>query len=176
MFVAIVSIALLVAFVLVTALFVPKAYTIKRSISIRSSKKDVFDYLRFLRNHDNFSKWAKIDPNMKKEFKGIDGTLGFQSSWDSANKKVGKGEQEIKKITEGQSIDYELRFLKPFKATSTATFATERLTGAETKVVWTFNGSMNYPMNILLLFMKMEKILGPDLEIGLQNLKQILEK
>lgn len=35
---------------------------------------------------------------------------------------------------------------------------------------------MNYPMNIMLLFMDMEKMLGGELYTGLQNLKRELEK
>jgi hypothetical protein len=35
---------------------------------------------------------------------------------------------------------------------------------------------MKYPMNIMLLFINFEKILGKDLEITLRNLKDIQEK
>jgi hypothetical protein len=35
---------------------------------------------------------------------------------------------------------------------------------------------MPYPMNIMLPFMNMEEMLGGDLENGLKNLKNILEK
>lgn len=55
-----------------------------------------------------------MDPNMKKDFRGTDGTVGFVYAWDG-NKKAGKGEQEIKKITEGERVDVEVRFEKPLK-------------------------------------------------------------
>jgi hypothetical protein len=35
---------------------------------------------------------------------------------------------------------------------------------------------MKYPMNLMLLFMNMEKMVGGDLDKGLQNLKSVLEK
>jgi hypothetical protein len=35
---------------------------------------------------------------------------------------------------------------------------------------------MKYPMNLMLLFMNMEKMVGRDLSIGLTNLKNTLEK
>jgi hypothetical protein len=35
---------------------------------------------------------------------------------------------------------------------------------------------MNYTMNLMLLFMNMEKMVGNDLSTGLNNLKQVLEK
>jgi hypothetical protein len=46
----------------------------------------------------------------------------------------------------------------------------------ETKVSWAFTGKMKYPMNLMLLFMNMEKMIGNDLQNGLNNLKGILEK
>ena len=51
-----------------------------------------------------------MDPDMKKTYRGTDGTVGFVSAWDSEKDDVGKGEQEIIKITDGERIDYELRF------------------------------------------------------------------
>src|SRR2546428_8446319 len=110
----------LVAIPLVVALFVKKDYSIKREIVINKPKKEVFDYIRFLRNQDNFSKWAQMDPNMKKTYRGTDGTVGFVSAWESENKNVGVGEQEIKAIKEGERIDLELRFKKPIENTDYA--------------------------------------------------------
>jgi hypothetical protein len=65
-----------------------------------------------------------MDPNMKTEFRGSDGTEGFISAWESDNKNVGQGEQEILKIVNGERVDYEIRFIKPFKSTSWAYITT----------------------------------------------------
>ncbi|MEX2593845.1 MAG: hypothetical protein WD426_13810 [Anditalea sp.] len=46
----------------------------------------------------------------------------------------------------------------------------------QTKVKWGFNGHMNYPMNLMFLFMDFEKMIDDDLETGLYNLKTALEK
>ncbi len=165
----------LVALVLIVALFVKKEYAVVREITINKAKQEVFDYLKFLKNQDNFSVWAQRDSNMKKEFKGTDGTVGFVSAWDG-NKEVGKGEQEIKKITEGERLDFELRFIEPFEAKDNAYMTTEAVDTVHTKVTWGFDGKMNYPMNLMLVFMDMDKMLGPDLEKGLTNLKGVLEK
>ena len=137
--------------------------------------KGFFNYIKFLKNQNEYSKWSKMDANMKKEFKGTDATIGFISSWDSENKDVGKGEQEIVKITEGSRVDYEIRFKIPFESTSNAYMSTEENGPNQTKVTWEFNGKMNYPMNLMLLFMDMDKEIGSDLNIGLNNLKGIQE-
>ncbi|MGL4597156.1 MAG: SRPBCC family protein, partial [Bacteroidia bacterium] len=138
------SILGLVALVLVLALFLKKEYAVERSIAIRKPKAVVFDYIKHLKNQDNFSKWGKMDPNMKKEFTGVDGTVGFVSSWNSTDKNVGVGEQEIKKIVPNERIDYQLRFIKPFKSVSDAYMMTEQASEGETTVKWGFAGKMNY--------------------------------
>jgi hypothetical protein len=166
----------IIALILIVGLFVSKDYAVVREITINKPKSEVFDYIKYLKNQDNYSVWSKLDPNMKKEYKGIDGTVGFVSAWDSENENVGKGEQEIKGISEGDKIDFELRFLEPFEATDNAYMITEMVSENETKVAWGFNGSMAYPMNLMLLFMNMDEMLGKDLETGLQNLKTELEK
>ena len=171
----IIFIAGIVVLALVVALFVPKDYTVQRSVVINKPKTELFDYIKYLKNQNNFSKWAQMDPNMKKTFTGTDATPGFVSAWDG-NKEVGKGEQEIKSITEGQKVDYELRFEKPMKSVAHAAMSTDSVGVSQTKVTWQIDGKMVYPLNIMRIFMSMDKMLGGDLEIGLNNLKTQQEK
>lgn len=166
----------IVALLLLVALFVKSDYAVEREVTISKPKQEVFDYIKFMKNQDNFSVWNMKDPASKREFKGTDGTVGFIYSWDSQMDDVGKGDQEIKKIAEGERVDMELRFYRPFEATDYAYFTTEMADSASTKVKWGFNGKMPYPMNLMLLFMDMDGMLGKDLQAGLDNLKAILEK
>ncbi len=168
-------IALMIS-VLILAAFLKKDYSVVREITVTVPKQEVFDYLKFLKNQDNFSKWALMDPNMKKSFSGTDGTVGFISAWESDDKNVGKGEQEIRKIVAGERIEYELRFIKPFAGVANAFLTVESLTDNLTKIRWGFDSKMNYPMNLMLLFLKMDKMIGNDFETGLIKLKSILEK
>jgi uncharacterized protein YndB with AHSA1/START domain len=165
----------IIALFFIIAAIAPKDYAVVRSVEINQPKMIVFDYIKQLKNQDHFSKWANMDPDMKKSFKGTDGTVGFVSRWESDNENVGVGEQEILKIEEGHRIDYELRFEKPWESTSPAYMSVESISPTITKVDWAFEGHMAYPSNIMLLFMDMEEILGNDLQHGLDNLKEILE-
>jgi hypothetical protein len=168
-------IAALIILLLVIALFSKKGYTIERDIVINRPKQDVFNYIKLLRNQENYSKWVMTDPNMKKEFKGTDGTVGFVYAWDG-NKKAGKGEQEIMGIKEGERLDIEVRFIKPFEGIAQTPLTTTAIADNQTKVTWGMTSAMKYPMNIMLLILNMEKMLGKDLEISLSNLKSILER
>lgn len=169
-------IVLLVALVMIIAIFTKKEYAIEKEIIINKPKKIVFNYIKYLKNQNNYSKWAMMDPGMKQTFYGTDGTVGFTSAWDSDNKKVGKGEQKIRRIIEGERVEYEIHFIKPFEGRAIAYITATRISETQTKVKWGFDSSMKYPMNIMLLFMNMEKLIGGDLTTGLVNLKAILEK
>jgi hypothetical protein len=169
-------VAILVAIPLILALFIKKSYSVEREIIIEKPIQEVFDYIKLLKNQNNFSKWATMDPAMKKEFRGTDGQAGFVSAWESKDKNVGKGEQTIMSITEGERINYDLHFIKPFEGRADAYMTTDPVDENQTKVVWGFTSKMAYPMNIMLLFMNMEKMIGNDLSTGLANLKRILEQ
>lgn len=172
----IIALAGILVLLLIIGFFLRKEYSAGKDVVINKPKANVFGYLKFLKNQNNFSVWSSMDPNMKTEFHGTDGTEGFVSAWESEVKNVGKGEQETLKIVEGERIDYEIRFIKPFKSTSWAYITTTTVNDNQTSVHWEFNGKMKYPTNLMLLFMNMEKMVGGDLDKGLQNLKSILEK
>jgi len=98
----------IIAIPLILAFFLDNDYVIERNIVIDRPREDVFNFVKFVKNAEYFNKWVMMDPQMKKEYKGTDGSVGFIYSWDSNNKNVGKGEQEITKISD-RRIDYEIR-------------------------------------------------------------------
>ena len=167
------GIVAIIGLVLIVALFVKKEYTIEREITISKPAAEVFDYVKFIKNQDSYNKWTMMDPNMKKDFRGTDGTVGFVYAWDG-NDKAGKGEQEITKIDEGSELDLEIRFIKPFEGIAHTKLTTKPATEGQTRVTWTMVGESKYPMNISNLFM--DSLLGKDLESSLINLKNNLEK
>ncbi|ESU29521.1 hypothetical protein FLJC2902T_09280 [Flavobacterium limnosediminis JC2902] len=166
----------IIAILLIVGLFAKKDYAIEREIVINKPEAEVFEYVKMVKNQDNFSVWNKKDPNSKKEYKGNDGEVGFVYAWDSDNKEVGKGEQEIIKITEGERIDLKLRFKEPFEAEDDAYFVTEAISPTQTKVKWGFSGHMDFPMNLFLLTVDMDKEIGGAMDTGLKDLKTIMEK
>ncbi|KAB5492188.1 MULTISPECIES: SRPBCC family protein [Flagellimonas] len=165
----------IVLLILILATIAPKTYNVSRSIEINRPKDEVFAHLKSLKKQNEWSPWARRDPNMEQKFTGTDGEVGAINYWNG-NKQVGEGEQEITKIVEGERVESELRFLKPFKSTSDAYLVTESLDGSRTKVTWGFSGHNKFPMTIMMLFMSMDKAVGKDFEEGLRNLKTTLEK
>ncbi|MGB1261644.1 MAG: SRPBCC family protein [Cognaticolwellia sp.] len=168
-------IAVIIAIPLIAAVFVQKNYHVERETIINQPKLLVFNYIKMLKNQNDYGKWAQIDPKMEKSYRGTDGEVGFVSAWQSEHPDVGTGEQEIIAIKDGERIDFELRFITPFEANEPAFMTTQSLSANQTQVVWGFSGHMDYPMNIMFLFMDFEQMIGDDLQIGLDNLKTILE-
>jgi hypothetical protein len=160
---------------LTIAFFINRTYSVSRSIVIYRASPEVFNYISLIRNQEEYSVWAKKDLLQIKKYTGTDGAVGFTATWDSKVNDIGKGELEIKKITPNKRIDMELRFIKPFKAVHNANIEVTALDEEESKVTWSFEGSKPYPMNLVLLFMNMEKIVGDQLNASLVNLKAKLE-
>ncbi len=170
-----VTVVAVILVVVAAMLIAPTDYAVKRQVDINKPDTVVFSFLKLLKNQDEFSVWARMDPAMKKSYAGEDGTVGFISAWESDDENVGSGEQEIMAIEEGKRIDYELRFIKPYEATGKAYMEIEPLSADSTRVTWGFEGQMPRPMNIMLLFLDMERQMAPALEDGLNNLKNKLQ-
>jgi len=166
-------IAGLIALLLIIGLFMKKGYQTHSEVTILAPKQKVFDYIKHIRNQDNYNKWVMMDLNMKKEFTGTDGTVGFIYGWNG-NKEAGEGEQEIKAITEGRDIEMEIRFVRPFAGIAKAKMATESLSENQTKVTWNTSSEMKYPLNIMLPMIT--GLLEKDMAASLTTLKGILER
>ncbi|WP_207533419.1 SRPBCC family protein [Desertivirga arenae] len=167
------TLAVIIALPLIAAIFIKKDYSIKREIIINKPTGEVFNYVKLLKNQEYYSKWVMLDPNLKKQYKGTDGEVGFVYSWEG-NDKAGKGEQEIKNIEEGKEVNIEIRFEKPFKGIAYAPITTEAVNDKQTRVTWGMSGKSNYPMNFVNLFN--DKMLGGDIEQSLALLKKNLEQ
>ena len=166
--------ASIIALLLIIALFMKREHYVKREIIINAPRQKVFDFLKQLKNQDQFNKWATADKkNRKEEFKGTDGTVGFIYSW-SGDKSAGKGEKEIKNIIEGKRIDTEIRFVRPMRVTASVIFETESVSGDQTKVSLINTGKLKYPLNIMIPMA--EKNFPKDMDASLATLKNILEK
>lgn len=171
-----VVIAAIIVFIIIAAAMASPEYVVEQEIIIEKPKQTVFDYVKYSKNQHYYNKWWMIDPNARKEYTGTDGQRGFVMKWESDNKQAGKGEQEITRVTEGQRIDYEIRFIKPFEGTSASHMETVALSPNQTKVIWVFSGERNFGMRIFHVLFNIKKTLGKDILTSLTNLKRIVEK
>lgn len=147
---------------------------VEKSITIDKPGMEVFNFLKTTKNQEQFSVWNMKDPNKETTSSGTDGTEGFIYTWDSKNKGVGAGSQQITKIIEGELIAYDLKFERPMKNTGVSKFVLQPINQNQTKVTWTFIGPTKFPMSLFKGLI--QKVLGKDITQSLDNLKILLQK
>ncbi|EMY78680.1 hypothetical protein LEP1GSC060_0569 [Leptospira weilii serovar Ranarum str. ICFT] len=170
----------IVAWIGILAIFVPKEFRLEREVVINQPRKIVFAELKFLKNHEQWNAWSKKDPQMKKEFKGTDGNVGFISSWESENPEVGTAEQEITNVVDGERLETQIRFKKPFEASFDSYLTTQAVNEKQTKVLIGMSDKMSFPMTVIsfivnVCFDQQRKIIR-NMDDSLNNLKLRLEK
>lgn len=169
----ILGLAGVIVLLLFVALFIPNDYTVSVSTTINKPRKVVFDYVKLVKNQEDYSIWVMEDPNVKMKYQGVDGTVGFKASWDSKDDNVGAGSQLITAISE-ERIDVDLHFERPMEGEAKASTRLESISENQTKITAIFYGTSSYPMN-LMNFMGKKFITDAENQ-NLANLKEILEK
>ncbi|CAM2847972.1 SRPBCC family protein [Rariglobus hedericola] len=169
---------LLVAAVLVTVFIVvvamqPAEFRVARTTVIAASPATVFAKVNDLRTWQEFSPWAKIDPNAKATFAGPQTGTGSSFTW-VGNSEVGEGTMTIVESRPHELIRFKLEFVKPFEGTNDAEF-TFKPVDAQTEVTWSMSGKNNFFFKAVGLFIDCEKMIGPQFEEGLANLKALSE-
>lgn len=163
----------IIVLLLIVALFMRKNHFVKCEIVIDAPRQKVFDYIKLLKNQDHFNTGAMRGADRKREYKGMDGTVGFIYSW-SGDKDAGEGEKEIMDLVEGKKMEAEIRFIKPMGTSSRIIMELESINDAQTKVSWSNSGVLSYPVNFMIpLF---EKMFPKEMNSSLVLLKEILEK
>jgi len=159
---------------LILSLIAPKEMLVERSTVVAAPRDVVFKQIATFEKRDAWSPWMKLDPNMKLERTGADGTIGAISKWEG-NDQVGKGQEEFVAITPNERIEIVLSFLEPWESKADTWIQLADAEGG-TKVSWGMKSPMPMPMNIMALFMDMDAMMGKDFEAGLSDLKAIAEK
>jgi len=159
----------IVAIILITALFITKEFSYEKSITIEAPIDSVWNQTNSLAAMDKWSPWNAHEPDMKKVYSGVDGTIGAKQTWEGEI--VGKGAQTITKIEKPTLFETELVFFEPQESQGKGYVKLETI-GSGTKATWGMTGTMPYPFNVMILFMNMEKSMGKDWDNALSALKK----
>jgi hypothetical protein len=161
-----------IAVLLIMAFFMRNTHFVSRQIIINAPQQKVFDYIKLLKNQENFNSGAMTDPDRAWEHTGTDGTIGYLIAW-KGNKKAGEGQKEIINIIEGKTVETEIRFVKPMVTSATIIMDTESLSENQTKVAFSNAGTLPYPFNVMIPVF--EKMFAKDMDKSLLTLQNILE-
>ena len=167
-------IVLLVVVVLVVAAFKPGNFSVQRTATIQAPPEKIFPLINDYHNWPEWSPWEKIDPNMKRTYSGPASGTGSVYEWDG-NSKAGKGRMEIAESVPASKIAIKLDFIKPMETSNNVQFNLQP-NGNSTTVTWTMAGPVGFPAKVMTVFVSMDKMIGPDFETGLANMKAAAEK
>jgi len=157
--------------IVVLGLVEPKDVIVERSTTINAPQAVVMDQVTNFKNWNNWSPWYKMEPTMKMEYTGTDGQPGSGYHWTGT--KTGEGTMTNTGVDNG-TMKFDLKFMKPHEANADGWFKTKDASG-QTKVTWGLHMHCSFPMNFMNAFMNMDKMMGPDFESGLKDMKTYAE-
>lgn len=152
----------------------PDEFVVCRTAKISAPPEKIFPHVNELRKWDEWSPWAKLDPNAKNSFEGAAAGTGASMSWDG-NKKIGAGRMTIVECRPTDLVRLKLDFIRPFENTNIVEFRFLP-DGSQTDVKWSMSGKTNAFFKVFGLFMNCGDMCGRDFEKGLASLKSIAEK
>jgi hypothetical protein len=169
-----VIVLILVAIIIVGGMFLPKTYTVSRSINVGATDTTVYQNVADFNHFLKWNPWYKMEPSAKITITGAPAQVGHTYAWKDG-KKTGAGEMKITEATPYTSVKTAMKFLEPFENSTQVQFNFAKL-GDSTKVIWSMNGENNIVARWICLFMDMDAMVGKDFEAGLKSLKQLSEK
>ena len=163
--------AIVVVFLIVVAIQ-PADFRIARTVAVEAPPAAIFPYVNDLRRFDDWSPFAKLDPNMKKTYEGPEAGVGSSYSW-SGKDQAGQGKMTIVESRPHERVRMNLDFTKPMECQNQVEFLLEQK-GDKVHVSWIMTGTNNFIGKAFhLLFI--ERMVGGSFEEGLSKLKSIAE-
>ncbi len=160
-----------VALVCIVGLFLPKTYSLSRSIEIEAPPAKVFELVNSFQNWPKWDPWSGRDKTLKHTYEGTAG-VGHIHRWKGDES--GEGTAKIIKSVPGKTVALEL----DFGMGGAPPIATFELTprGKTTLVTWSMEGTnIMQPIGNYLGLM-MDGMVGADYERGLANLERVAER
>jgi uncharacterized protein YndB with AHSA1/START domain len=166
-----VAVAALLAYAAITQ---PDTFRVTRSLDMAASPEKIYSVLSDFRRSREWSPYEKLDPDMKRTLSGLPAGKGAVYEWDG-DSNAGAGRMEITEAVPRQSLTLRLDFRRPFEASNTVEYKLEP-NGASTRVSWDMHGPMPFISKVMCVFVDLDKMIGKDFEVGLANLKTLVEK
>jgi len=155
------------------ALFLPSIVTVERSIVVDRSPETVFPLVSDVRNWESWSPWYAKDKDMKLTYsEGPTDQVGSSYSWESESQ--GSGQLTITRSEPPREMAYDLDFGE--QGTAKSFFILKPQGDGHTEVTWKMDADMGTNPIGKLMGLTMDRMVGPDFESGLANIKSVAER
>jgi len=166
------ALLIVVVVLLGIAYMLPRQVHVERSIVVDRTAAAVFPLLNSPKRFNEWSPWKDLDPNVRMTYSGPDTGVGAAMAW-AGNSKVGRGSQVITESMADQRVKTDLDFGDMGSAKAEWDLSPS---GTGTKVVWALDADLgNNPLG-RFTGLVMDRMVGPDYERGLKQLKALVEK
>jgi hypothetical protein len=167
-----VGLGVLLFVLLAVSQLMPSTYHVERSVLIQARPDAIHPWIHDLKRWPEWSAWTTAkDPTLEYRYEGSEAGVGAVSKWEG--KKMGQGEMTLTESDPQKGVKFNLSF-EQGKYRSIGFFAFEP-EGDATKVTWGFDGDVSRNPLDRYFSLLMDKMVGPDFEEGLRNLKQKVE-
>lgn len=168
----------LIAVFVATGYSLPRQVHVERSITVERPASMMFEILNGYRHFNQWSPWAKRDPDALFTISGPESGVGARMSWSGDPQLVGSGWQQIVASKPFEQIDIKL----DFDAQGVADTGFKLLAhGDQTTITWFFDSDLTEGVGFLDSFLAryfgllFDRWVGGDYEQGLANLKAYAE-
>jgi uncharacterized protein YndB with AHSA1/START domain len=160
----------LVVLFLAVGLLLPATFTAQRSVVISAPAEKIYPLVAETKAWKRWAVWNQRDPNMKITYGGPESGIGAKWAWQS--KSEGSGSMEFTQAAKNQRLSYSLSFDDMSPSNGEFVFTPQ---AGGTKITWTMQGDagMNPVGRWFGYFI--DRLVGPDFEAGLTNLKKLVE-
>ncbi len=167
----VVAVAVLFGGLLGIGWLLPSEFKVQRSLQVAATPDRVYALIADPREWRRWTVWNQRDPAMKLDYSGPPSGSGARASWQSETE--GSGAMQFVDAEPGRRIVYKLSF---------PDFGMESLgvlnivpAGNGVTVTWTNEGDLGDDPVKRWFGLVMDRMVGPDFEAGLVNLKQLAE-
>lgn len=154
------------------AYLLPREVTVERVTVMNASAEEIFPHVNSMKASEGWSPWLGHDPDALLEYSGPDEGVGSMLTWSSDHPNVGSGTNTITESVEFELVKSALDFGD--MGTAEAWFILADADGG-TEVTWGLTTDMGMNPIGRWMGLMMDKWIGADYEIGLTNLKMLVE-
>lgn len=153
---------------LVVGLMLPGHYRVERSVMVSAPPARIFPLVGDLRAWAKWGVWFERDPRMKIEYSPATTEVGAWSRWES--KSQGDGKMTISSVRQPEDFEYAMEFSDVGMVSQGSVLLVPAAGG--TRVTMVMQGDLGHSPLYRWFGLFMDRLVGPDFESGLANLKR----
>ncbi len=165
-------ILLVLLFLAIAGLLLPKEYNVEQSITVDSIAIEIHPYVNDLRQWPKWSPWQKGEQAIKIFYGNVTRGIGATQSWQGPSN---KGRLKLTASSPENGIAYDIYF-NDRNTPSISAIQYHKLSRDKTRVTWRLHGEVDVPVIGGFIALIISYRTSGMFLSGLQNLKRLVEQ